>query len=305
MLIRSRSARFAAVALAVITSLVASFAAPAFAAGESTSATLTSPASGSATTFTWSYTFDQNGGKDLSNIAIGFCSLDILEDVAAASAGGSQVDIFLDRDVEGNHAGFGPGIKFHMPAEAGTFTVTFDSPHPIVEGSLRVQSHSGDGAQSDATTTADGPGPCPSDDDGDDDDGDGDGDDDDGDDDDGDGDDDDGDDDDGDDDDGDDGDGRDDDGDESTDISDPGPGTTTGGPSNQVLGVTVEKASNPAPAPATAPVVDSNTLGAGGELPRTGAGVQFLVTLALALLAAGVTLRATFTRRIRSASSPG
>ncbi|HKY74933.1 MAG TPA: hypothetical protein VJS45_02245, partial [Acidimicrobiia bacterium] len=93
----------------------------------------------------------------------------------------------------------------------------------------------------------------------------------------------------------------DDDGDESTNVSDPGPGTTGG---VDVLGVTLEKASNPAPAPATAPVVDSNTL-SGGQLPRTGAGVQFLVTLALALLAAGVTLRATFTRRIRSASSPG
>ena len=98
------------------------------------------------------------------------------------------------------------------------------------------------------------------------------------------------------------------------DTSDPAPAKT------DVLGVTIEnvKASDPAPAPAAAPapavaptaapapapVVDSNTL-AGGELPRTGSSVQFLVTLALALVAAGVTLRATFTRRIRSASSPG
>ena len=70
-----------------------------------------------------------------------------------------------------------------------------------------------------------------------------------------------------------------------------------------VFGETLEQPTTPAPA--TSPVVDSNTLSAGGQLPRTGAGVQFLVTLALALLAAGVTLRATFTRRIRSASSPG
>ena len=62
-----------------------------------------------------------------------------------------------------------------------------------------------------------------------------------------------------------------------------------------------------AAAPALAPtIVFGETLVAGSELPRTGAvQVQFLVALALSLLAAGVTLRAAFGRRTRSASSPG
>ena len=60
-----------------------------------------------------------------------------------------------------------------------------------------------------------------------------------------------------------------------------------------------------APAPST-PVAGNNLEIAGGELPRTGAAsVQLLVALALSLLGAGVALRAAFGRRIRPASSPG
>ena len=100
-----------------------------------------------------------------------------------------------------------------------------------------------------------------------------------------------------------------------TDISDPAPPknnpspqTSNPAPSTVVLGVTIEKASNPAPAPApaTSPVVDNSTLSPGGELPRTGAGhVQLLMTLALSLIAAGAALRVAFGRRIRFASAPG
>ena len=88
--------------------------------------------------------------------------------------------------------------------------------------------------------------------------------------------------------------------------------TTTAGPTGPakettVLGVTI--VSDPAPAPAVAPSVHKNNIApevASAELPRTGGGhFQFLMTLALSLLGAGIALRAAFGRRIRSASFPG
>src|SRR5262245_39976924 len=92
------------------------------ASGEFTIITLTSPLSGTSTTFTWTYTFLQNGGHDLSNIAIRFCSADILADVESASPSG---EIFTSGDVPGGHTAFGPGIKFGTSATTGTLSVTF------------------------------------------------------------------------------------------------------------------------------------------------------------------------------------
>ncbi|HEV7535287.1 MAG TPA: hypothetical protein VGP90_06605 [Acidimicrobiia bacterium] len=132
---------------------------PAFASGESTSAVLTSPASGSASTFTWTYAFNQGAGHGLSNIAIGFCSADILADVVSAGPSGG---IFTDQ-VPGGHSGFGPGVKFDTTNVTGTLTVTFAHPHAISAGGLQIQSHSGDGRTGDTITTAAGPGGCPSD----------------------------------------------------------------------------------------------------------------------------------------------
>ena len=312
MLIRSRSARFAALALAVTTPLVAANALPAFAAGESASATLTSPESGSDSTFTWNYSFG-GGEHALSNIAIRFCSADILADVESA---GPAATIYLDGDTGGGHDGFGPGIKFGVTEPIGTLTVTFKNSHEIYDSGMEIQSHSGDGQTGDAITTTKGPGPCPSDPT---DDGDGDG----------------------------DGDGNNDDdvvidnntgggnngggnngggnngGDNNTGVGNNGGENNTDGgntnssdpakssvPSTDVLGVTVEEANASAPAPALSPAASpallGETLAAGGELPRTGAAnVSFLMTLALSLLAAGLTLRAAFGRRTRSAFFPG
>jgi hypothetical protein len=89
-------------------------------------------------------------------------------------------------------------------------------------------------------------------------------------------------------------------------------GVSSENPSTIVLGVRLEDPNTPAapaptaaPAPAT-PVAGNNLEIAGGQLPRTGSvHVQFLMTLALSLIAAGVMLRAAFGRRIRPASSPG
>jgi len=159
-LISSRSVRVAALALAFAGPLVT--AVPADAAGEATTAVLTSPAAGSSSTFTWDYEFSRNGGHGLSNIAIGFCSAALLADVDSAVPNG---EIFLRGDVPGQHAGFGPGIKFERKPsqERGTLTVTFKSRHPIAERGLRIQSHSGDGQSPDVTNVAKGPGPCPED----------------------------------------------------------------------------------------------------------------------------------------------
>ncbi|HEV8626809.1 MAG TPA: hypothetical protein VG034_20380 [Acidimicrobiia bacterium] len=305
MLIRSRSARFAALALAFTTPLVAANALPAFADGESASATLTSPASGSATTFTWNYTFEQNGGNGLSNIAVGFCSADILSDVVSADP---SADIFADGDVVGGHDGFGPGIKFGVTATTGTLTVTFGHAHSISDNGLRIQSHSGGGQTGDATKTTKGPGPCPSDpsdNTGGDDTGDNTG--------------------------GDnsggDNSGGDNSGGGNTGGDNSGGGNTAGTTGTEVLGVTLdnndggtgsgtnsgtqtapspaEPASVPQVSPPTGTTVSGNDLAAGAELPRTGANVHFLVTLAFSLMLAGLALRAAFSRRIRSASSPG
>lgn len=126
------------------------------AAGENATAVLTSPLSGASTTFTWSYEFHQNGGPELSNIAISFCSADILAHVASASPSG---EAFLTGDVAGGHTGFGPGVKFAVTAVSGTLTVVFDQAY-TAGGIMEIQSHSGDGQSGDLTTTATGPGTC-------------------------------------------------------------------------------------------------------------------------------------------------
>lgn len=156
---RLRSARFAGLALALAAPIVAVSSTPALAAGESTTALLTAPVSGSATTFAWTYSFG-GGQHGLSNIAIGFCSSDILADVVSASP---SAEVFKDKNVPGGHTGFGPGIKFGVTAATGALTVTFASPHAISPTGLRIQSHSGDGQTGDTVNVAPGPGPCPDD----------------------------------------------------------------------------------------------------------------------------------------------
>ena len=126
------------------------------ASGESTTAVLTSPLSGTSATFTWSYEFHDNGGHGLSNIAVSFCSTDLLSHIVSATPAG---EVFLTGDVPGGHTGFGPGVKFATTAVTGTLTVVFDQPYPPA-GILNVQSHSGDGQVGDLVTTADGPGTC-------------------------------------------------------------------------------------------------------------------------------------------------
>jgi hypothetical protein len=131
--------------------------APSVATGESTTATLTSPLAGaSSTTFTWSYQFNDNGGHELSNIAIGLCSTDILAHVVSASPSG---ETFTSGDVPGGHTAFGPGIKFDTTAVTGTLTVVFDQAY-TAGGIMRIQSHSGDGDDGDLVTEAVGPGTC-------------------------------------------------------------------------------------------------------------------------------------------------
>jgi hypothetical protein len=129
---------------------------PSVATGESTTAALTSPLAGSSTTFTWSYDFNANGGHELSNIAIRFCSTDFLAHVVSASPAG---ETFTSGDVPGGHAGFGPGIKFATEAVSGTLTVVFDQAYPAT-GTMEIQSHSGDGDAGDLVTEAVGPGSC-------------------------------------------------------------------------------------------------------------------------------------------------
>ena len=129
---------------------------PAGASGEHTTAVLTSPLSGSSTTFTWSYEFHGNGGHSLSNVAISFCSTDILPHVVSFSPSGES---FLIGDVPGGHTGFGPGIKFATTAVNGTLTVVFDQPQ-TAGGTINIQSHSGDGQAGDQIMTASGPGSC-------------------------------------------------------------------------------------------------------------------------------------------------
>jgi hypothetical protein len=155
-----RSARVAGLALALTAPLVVATATPGFASGESTSASLTAPTSGSAQSFSWTYTFNQNDGHGLSNVAVGFCSADILADVVSASP---SAEVFTSGDVPGGHTGFGPGVKFAVTAATGTLTVTFLHPHAISATGLRIQSHSGDGQTGDDATVAPGPGPCSAD----------------------------------------------------------------------------------------------------------------------------------------------
>ena len=270
MLIRSRSARFAAIALAVTTPVVASFATPAFADGSDADVTATINEDGDVAV---------TSSKGLSRTTVVLCDGSI---VVIPSWSGDATSGVVDVD----------GVVRAVFVHSGNNTTP--------EAIAFLESLSPGASNGESTGELAYDEPCDEDPDGDSDDDDDSGDDDD---DSGDDDDDSGDD--------DDDSGDDDDDTTVTPTDTSGPGTTggpsTNAPSSDVLGVTIEKASNPAPAPApaTSPAVDSNTLSAGGELPRTGASVQFLVTLALTLLAAGVTLRATFTRRIRSASSPG
>lgn len=124
------------------------------ASGELTTVTLTSPTSGTSTTFTWTYSFNQNGGHDLSNVAIHFCSGDVLDHVVSASPDG---EVFGTGDVPGGHTGFGPGIKFDVTATTGTLLVTFDQAYAVGPDGIFVQSHSGDGQDGDQVTSGDGP----------------------------------------------------------------------------------------------------------------------------------------------------
>jgi hypothetical protein len=128
----------------------------AVATGESTTAVLTSPLAGSSMTFTWSYEFHDNSGHGLSNIAVGFCSADILPHVVSASPNG---EIVLVGDVPGGHTGFGPGVKFATTALSGTLTIVFDVAY-TAQGTLLIQSHSGDGQDGDIIEEAVGPGVC-------------------------------------------------------------------------------------------------------------------------------------------------
>jgi LPXTG-motif cell wall-anchored protein len=67
-----------------------------------------------------------------------------------------------------------------------------------------------------------------------------------------------------------------------------------------VLGITVQTSS-----PAPVAVLGETVQTAGAELPRTGANLTTMVTLALGLIAAGALLLAGFRRRVGSASFPG
>ena len=127
------------------------------ASGEHTTAVLTSPLSGSNPTFTWTYQFNENGGHELSNIAVSFCDIDILSHVVSATPSG---ETFLVGDDPGGHLGFGPGIKFATTETSGTLTIVFDKAF-TGDGTMFIQSHSGDGQAGDQVMSATGPGPCP------------------------------------------------------------------------------------------------------------------------------------------------
>jgi hypothetical protein len=144
------------VAMGVVAMAIGLTFSSAAATGENTTAVLTSPLSGSSTTFTWSYQFNQNGGNGLSNIAISFCTTDILSHVVSATPSG---ETFLVGDVPGGHAGFGPGIKFDTTATTGTLTVVFNQAFTR-DGTMSIQSHSGGGQVGDQVMSALGPGPC-------------------------------------------------------------------------------------------------------------------------------------------------
>ena len=144
------------VAMGVVAMAIGLTFSSAAATGENTTAVLTSPLSGSSNTFTWSYQFNQNGGNGLSNIAISFCTTDILSHVVSATPSG---ETFLVGDVPGGHAGFGPGIKFDTTATGGTLTVVFNQAF-TPDGTMNIQSHSGGGQVGDQSTSAVGPGPC-------------------------------------------------------------------------------------------------------------------------------------------------
>lgn len=154
---RSRLFRAAAATSAVVCGALAVLSTSALAAqgDEYTTAELLSPTSGSADEFTWSYEFHQNGGQELSNLAIGFCDDDILEHVESAS----QVYTLLTHG-QGGHDGF-DGLKFDDIDVSGEISVTFDQAYEIDAAGLLLQSHSGDGDEGDEITTAPGPGPCP------------------------------------------------------------------------------------------------------------------------------------------------
>ncbi|HVL27602.1 MAG TPA: hypothetical protein VM390_05605, partial [Acidimicrobiales bacterium] len=142
------------IAAGLVTALAGLAVAPAAASGESVILTLTSPTDGTSTTFTWSYVFNQNGGHELSNIAIRFCSQAILDSVVSAAP---NATIHKDSEVPGGHAGFGPGIKFDVTNPAGNLMVTFDTAYAPGDGGVFAQSHSGDGLTPDQTTSGAGP----------------------------------------------------------------------------------------------------------------------------------------------------
>ncbi len=109
---------------------------------------------GSSATFTWAYDFQSNGGNELDDLAMSLCP-DVLSHFVSATPSGQA---FVNNVPQG-HPGFGPGIRFQTSAASGTLTVVFDQAFPP-DGSIRLQSHSGDGNDGDAITTAAGPGTC-------------------------------------------------------------------------------------------------------------------------------------------------
>lgn len=258
MLIRSRSARFAALALAAATPLVASYAAPAFADGSDADVTASFGKPGFVTV---------SSSKGLSRVTIVTCDGDL---VVADSWNGAQLgDVAVDGDVRAVFIHSGNNTTDE--AQALLELLAPGASNGSSTGEIAFDESCEDASDDDDSDDDD------SDDDGSDDDG------------------------------------SDDDSDDTTtvspiDVSDPDPVTTTAGPSTNptpstdVLGVTVEKASSPA----NTDVLGQTVPQPAAELPRTGAvHLQFLTTLALTLLAAGIALRAAFGRRIRSASSPG
>ena len=129
------------------------------ASGEFATVALTSPDIGTSTTFTWAYSFHANGDHELSNIAVKFCSQDVLDHVVSAAP---NATIFKDSDVTGGHSGFGHGIKFDVTTIIGTLSITFDQAYDSGPNGIFIQSHSGDGQDGDEIKDGHGPNGCAS-----------------------------------------------------------------------------------------------------------------------------------------------
>jgi hypothetical protein len=257
--IRSRSARFAALALAVATPLVASYAAPAFAAADDADVSASVNQDGDV---------EVHSMKGLSRVTVVLCN----GDVVVSDSWGGATDGVVDVD------GIVRAVFVHSGNNTSTDAETLLE--SLAPGAVKGES-TGAIAINDVDACDD-----PSD-DGDDDDTGGDNT---------------GGDNTGGDNTGGDNTGGDNTGGDNTNIGDPALSISADPALTSVLGVTIEKANTPA----NTDVLGQTQAAPAAELPRTGAvHIQFLTALALSLLAAGLTLRATFGRRIRSVSSPG